>query len=207
MVYHTTPKMAQRKEAHRAKFLQTAIHLFAAQGYHATTVPDIVRQSGSSTGAFYFYFRNKEDVFAAALESIGQQLSAALNEAIPGAGEDVLQQMRTAVETLMIYLAEHSDQARVLIVESSGMTPKVAKVRRSIIASHCRSVEQALLKISASLPRLDPQVVASCWVGAVHEAVYQWLETPRGQRPKAQVLARHVSSFNLRGIGAVQERS
>jgi len=207
VVYRTTPKMARRKEENRARLLETAIRLFGSEGYHRTTVPDIVRESGSSTGAFYFYFRNKEDVFAAALESVGQQLSAALNEAISGAGEDVLRQMRTAVETLMMYLAQHPDQARVLIVESSGMTPNVAKVRRSIIASHCRSVEQALLKISESLPSLDPRVVASCWVGAVHESVYQWLETPKAKRPNAQTLARQVSSFNLRAIGARQEGS
>ena len=62
MVYRTTPKMAQRKEAHRTKLLETAIRLFGKHGYHATTVPMIVKASGSSTGSFYFYFRNKEDV-------------------------------------------------------------------------------------------------------------------------------------------------
>ncbi len=201
MVYRTTPKMAERKEAHRAKFLQTAIRLFGRQGFHATTVPAIVQESGSSTGAFYFYFRNKEDVFAATLEFIGEQVSAALNKAISSAAEDTLSQMRTAMEALIVYLAEHPNEARVLIVESSGMTRQVAKIRRNIIASHSRSVEQALVNISGSLPRLDPHVIASCWVGAVHEAVYQWLLMPKGQRVQAETLARQVSSFNLRGIG------
>jgi AcrR family transcriptional regulator len=197
--------MAKRKEAHRAKFLQTAIRLFGSRGFHATTVPDIVRESESSTGAFYFYFRNKEDAFAAALEFIGDQVSAALNKAISRAGQDALSQMRAAVVALIVYLAEHPDEARVLIVESSGLTQQVAKVRRQIIASHCRSVEQALLSISDSLPRLDPHVAASCWVGAVHEAVYQWLQTPKRQRATSETLARYVSSFNLRGIGASVE--
>ena len=202
MVYRTTPKMAQRKEANRARILDTAIRLFGARGYHATTVPDIFRESRSSNGAFYLYFRNKEDVFATALEFIGQQISAALNQAIAGTGENPLSQMRAAVETLIRYLAEHPHEARVLIVESSGMTPRLAQVRRAIIASHCRSVERALTALSDSLPHLDPRVVASCWVGAVHEAVYQWLETPPSQRTKTETLAREVSSFNLRGIGA-----
>src|SRR5579864_2518107 len=86
--------MAKRKEAHRAKFLQTAIRLFGSKGYHATTVPDIVREAGSSTGAFYFYFRNKEDVFASVLEFVGEQLAAALNKAIAGASENAISQMR-----------------------------------------------------------------------------------------------------------------
>ena len=201
MVYRTTPKMAKRKEAHRAKFLQTAVRLFGSQGFHATTIPNIVHQSESSTGAFYFYFRNKEHVFSAALKFIGEQVSTAVNKAILSAGEDTISQMRAAVVALIVYLAEHPDEARVLIVESSGMTPQVAKVRRNIIASHSRSVQQALAKISGSLPRLDPYVVASCWVGAVHEAVYQWLQTPKSQRANAETLARQVCSFNLRGIG------
>jgi TetR/AcrR family fatty acid metabolism transcriptional regulator len=202
VVYRTTPKMAQRKEANRARILETAIHLFGAQGYHATTVPDIVRDSGSSNGAFYLYFRNKEDVFAVALQLIGDQVSAALNQAIAAAGENAISQMRAAVEALIHYLAAHPHEARVLIVESSSMTPRLAQVRRSIIASHCRSVEQALTALAGSLPRFDPHVVATCWVGAVHEAVFQWLETPKAQRTKTEALAREVSSFNLRAIGA-----
>lgn len=75
MAYRTTPKMALRKEARRTKLLNTAVRIFGKRGYHAATVPMIVRASGSSTGSFYFYFRNKEDVFAAALERFGERVS------------------------------------------------------------------------------------------------------------------------------------
>jgi AcrR family transcriptional regulator len=193
--------MAKRKEAHRARLLQTAIRLFGKLGYHATTVPRIVRESASSTGAFYFYFRNKEDIFACALEAIGEQIAGVLNKAIATTGEDTIFKMKVAVETFILYLVEHPDEARILIVESSGLSARLAKVRRSIIASHCRSVERALMSISRSLPRLDPKVAASSWVGAVHESVCQWLESPAENRISAEALAREISNFNLRGIG------
>jgi len=205
LAYRTTPKMAKRKEVHRAKLLQIAIRLFGKQGYHATTVPRIVRGSASSTGAFYFYFRNKDDIFARALEAIGEQIADALNKAMASARGDTISQMRVAVETFILYLAEHPDEARILIVESSGLSAKLAKIRRSIIASHCRSVEKALTSISGTLPRLDPKVVASCWVGAVHESVYQWLESSAENRISTEALAREISGFNLRGIGERQE--
>jgi len=205
VTYRTTPKMAKRKEAHRAKLLQIAIRLFGKQGYHATTVPRIVRESGSSTGAFYFYFRNKDDIFACALQAIGEQIAAVLNKAMTSARGDTISQMRVAVETFILFLAQHPDEARILIVESSGLSAKLAKVRRSIIASHCRSVEQALTSISGSLPRLDPKVVARCWVGALHESVFHWLESPTERHISAEALARQISEFNLRGIGAGKE--
>ena len=50
-------------------------------------------------------------------------------------------------------------------------------------------------------------VVASCWVGAVHETVYQWLQTPKRQRITAETLAGEVSRCNLRGIGAERDVS
>jgi AcrR family transcriptional regulator len=193
--------MAKRKEAHRAKLLPTAIRLLGKHDYHATTIPSIVRESGSSTGAFYFYFRNKEDLFAQGLEVIGEQVAGALNKAIADAGKDTICQMRAAVETLVLYLADHPNEAHILIVESSALTPKLAKVRRSIIASHCRSVERALTSISRLLPRLDSKVVANCWVGAVHESVRQWLESATENRISAEALAREISGFDLRGIG------
>src|SRR5579864_5493064 len=121
LVYRTTPKMALRKQAHRANLLKTAVALFGKHGYHATTVPMIVKASGSSTGSFYFYFRNKEDVFSAALENFGERIAAALNAAIALAGENPLRQMRAAVEGLVLFLADNPDEARILIVESSGL--------------------------------------------------------------------------------------
>ena len=202
MVYRTTPKMKERKEAHRAKLLQTAIGLFGKRGYHATTVPSIVQKSGSSTGAFYSFFRNKDDIFASTLELIGNRIAAALNKAIANESGSTRVQMKLAVETFVAYLIENPYEARILIVESSGLAGRLAKVRRAIIESHCRSVELALASISNSLPRLEPKVAASCWVGAVHESVFQWLESPPADRISAKALAKEISEFNLRGIGA-----
>jgi AcrR family transcriptional regulator len=204
MAYRTTRKMGERKEARRKKLLSAAIGIFGWKGYHATTVPMIVRAANSSVGSFYFYFRNKEDVFASALEGLGQQIAAALNEALRAAGPDVLAQMRAAVKALVRFLAENPEEARILIVESSGLGKRLEAVRRQVIESHTRSVEQTLRALADRLPPLDAAVVASCWVGAVYEAVYRWLGQAASGRPAAEHLADAIAEFNLRGIGAPQ---
>ena len=202
MVYRTTPKMARRKEAHRTKLLETAVQLFAKHGYHTTTVPMIVKASGSSTGSFYFYFRNKEDVFAAALERLGERIAEALNAAIIVAGENPLQQMRAAVERLVLFMAENPDDARILIVESSGLGARLERIRRRIVDSHARSVEKALVQLRSALPLLNPTLAARCWVGSVYESVHHWLEEPIMRRHPSRMVASAVAEFNLRGIGA-----
>jgi AcrR family transcriptional regulator len=202
MAYRTTQKIAERKEARRKKLLSAAVKIFGWKGYHATTVPMIVRAANSSVGSFYFYFRNKEEVFASALEALGDQISAALNAALCAAGPDVLAQMRAAVKSLVRFLAENPEEARILIVESSGLGKRLEAVRREVIESHTKSVEQALRTLADRLPPLDATVVASCWVGAVYEAVYRWLGQAQGVRPPAEHLAEAIAEFNLRGIGA-----
>jgi AcrR family transcriptional regulator len=194
--------MALRKEAHRAKLLRTAIRLFGKHGYHATTVPMIVRESGSSTGSFYFYFRNKEDVFAVALETFGKRITGALKAAVAAAGDDPLLQMEAAVQRLVLLMSVNPDEARILIVESSGLSPRLEQIRRNIIDGHAQSVERALVALASVLPPLDATVVARCWVGAVYESVYHWLGQPSNERRPARIFAAAVSDFNLRGIGA-----
>jgi AcrR family transcriptional regulator len=175
--------------------------LFGAQGYAATTVPMIVKESGSSTGGFYFYFKNKEDVFAAAMEWLGERIAAALNQAISEQKHPLLQ-MRAAVEALFLFLAQNPTEARILIVESSGLSGRLEEVRREILASHARSVESALGTVAPMLPPMRPAVVARCWVGAVYQAAWWWLEQPAQSRPSAEAVAGEVAEFNLRGIGA-----
>jgi len=201
VVYRTTPKMLERKAARRSKLLAEAIRIFGEKGFHATTVPMIVLAAGSSTGAFYLYFRNKEDVFAAVLEALEGKISAAINEATAAAGPDVLLHMRAAVGALVRFLAEHPREARILIVESSGLGKRLESVRRRVIESHTKGVEQALAALADRLPPMESAVAARCWVGAVYEAVFDWLEQPPNKRLPPERLAKAITEFNLRAIG------
>ncbi len=46
----------------KEKILKTAIELFSKQGYERTSIRDITRESGVSTGTLYFHFKNKKDI-------------------------------------------------------------------------------------------------------------------------------------------------
>ncbi|HEY2184365.1 MAG TPA: TetR/AcrR family transcriptional regulator [Xanthobacteraceae bacterium] len=49
----------------RARLLDTAMQVIRAQGYSATTVDDICRAAGLTKGAFFHYFKSKEDLAVA----------------------------------------------------------------------------------------------------------------------------------------------
>jgi AcrR family transcriptional regulator len=69
------------------KLLDAGVKVFAAKGFHATRVDDIVKVAKTSHGTFYLYFANKEDLFAALVQDVGDQLTT-LTTALEPIGPD-----------------------------------------------------------------------------------------------------------------------
>jgi AcrR family transcriptional regulator len=53
----------------RAEIVAAAARLFSANGFHATSMADIISEAGLSAGAVYRYFRSKEELIAAVAET------------------------------------------------------------------------------------------------------------------------------------------
>jgi AcrR family transcriptional regulator len=75
------PKISEeQRQARRTQILDIAGRCFARQGFHRTTMEDIIRALKSSPGAVYCYFRGKSDIIAAIAEQRHKRESALLNE-------------------------------------------------------------------------------------------------------------------------------
>jgi AcrR family transcriptional regulator len=60
------PKVDQSYlDARRREILEAAMECFSREGFHRTTMQDIVKETGRSAGAIYRYFKTKEDIVAA----------------------------------------------------------------------------------------------------------------------------------------------
>lgn len=59
----------EHREQRRQEILAAAWKLFAGNGFHATSMAQIIAASGLSAGAVYLYFRSKEDLIAATAET------------------------------------------------------------------------------------------------------------------------------------------
>ncbi|MGA7420634.1 MAG: helix-turn-helix domain-containing protein [Acidimicrobiales bacterium] len=63
----STERSARDASATRSALLEAAAELFAEKGYGETSIRDITRRSGVTSGAVYGHFRNKADLLAEAV--------------------------------------------------------------------------------------------------------------------------------------------
>ena len=66
--------LGEQGERTRAKLLDAALGVFRERGYAGARIDDITRSAGTSHGAFYLYFANKQDV----LEALAAQTAGAM---------------------------------------------------------------------------------------------------------------------------------
>ena len=86
----TTTRQARAVET-RKKIIQAAKVLIAAKGFAETSIEDIAKQAGVSTGSFYTYFKKKEDV----VEALNQTDFYRLAEIVNGMKDkDILDRLR-----------------------------------------------------------------------------------------------------------------
>lgn len=78
------PKVsAEHGDARQRQILDAALECFSRQGFHKTTMKDIVRESGLSAGAIYNYFSSKGEIIDAIARERHASERALLEAALP----------------------------------------------------------------------------------------------------------------------------
>jgi AcrR family transcriptional regulator len=85
--------------ARRDEILQAAETCFARQGFHQTTIQDVIRESGLSAGGIYGHFASKEDLIQAIGESRHARDGALFG--IAGEDSDPLQDLRAIARAFL----------------------------------------------------------------------------------------------------------
>lgn len=80
------PKVtAEHRDARRREIAQAALRLFARKGFQATSVADIIAESGLSAGAIYGHFKNKDELMQVAITDLLDFHMAAVRDESRGA--------------------------------------------------------------------------------------------------------------------------
>ena len=202
------PKVGQaHRESRRATILAAAEYCFARNGFHQTTMDDIVKRSGLSKGAVYGYFASKGDLIEA-LANVRHEAEAAINAAALSAADPVDGLIRLIHAYARELAAKRANDARRVQIHSWAEAMREPRIRRHIVQglSHPKATVVELMTRGQSTGRLahdvDAESVARALIALLQGLV---LQIAWGEQVDVTACARVAERF-LRGL-IVQNRS
>lgn len=135
--------LTPKAERTRGLLLDTALRLFAEQGYGATTMRDIATAAGTSTGLTYRYFRRKEELARALYAQLADELVARAADLPPGTVAEryaavlhakvaLIEPHRGALTALFAAALDPDDDVGVL---SAGTAPVRQRVQDALLVA------------------------------------------------------------------------
>lgn len=165
----------------RETLSDAACELFLEQGYEATTVAEISRRAGVSRSSFFNYFDSKSAVLWAGLDARIERFEEQLSDA--GQGD-----VAAAVLALSAEFAPDALALAMVNDTAMGVAEELARDAALRSARIARTVSAALVRAGAD--RLEADVRAAAWGGAVLAAIANWARAGAGRAELSQYVAR-----------------
>ena len=115
--------------------LDTAARLFAQQGYQKTSVDEIARLAGVSTGTVYYYFKSKELLLEAVQLRSVEAWNEATHTAARAAPDSRAARIATALRASAAYAMKDPVMRGLLTQDPRVFLPHNDKLKEAIIAS------------------------------------------------------------------------
>jgi AcrR family transcriptional regulator len=167
MTDRTSPKAAQG-EATRQRTIAQAREFFALYGYARTSIEELVRKLELTRGALYHHFPSKDQLFAAVLEAVQEDVACRIAFAVDAVG-DPRQKVLVGCQAFLQAALDPQVQQIMLI---DGPAVIGWNAWREIDARHgARSLREGLSILSKNgLLRVDSEAAAHLLSGALNEA-------------------------------------
>lgn len=191
-------RLTQRGKERRAQILAYATERFAADGYHPTSVSDIVDGLGVGKGVFYWYFDSKEELFVEILRTAQTDMRRRQQREIAGV-DDPVERLQLGVRAAVLWMAEHDDLHRLFEFArtESAFNGAMRAGQRVLVGDAVAHLKEAI--VEGRIPDRDPEVLAHAILGVANHLTRVYIGS-RGQDPAA--VADMVVSFCMQGIGA-----
>jgi len=138
-------KLTSRGRDRRSAIIKKATKLFAEQGYHPTSVQDIVDALGVGKGVFYWYFPSKDELLKEILRASLFDLRTTQQKAI-GDSDNPLERLERGIRASVGWYANNQDLLRVTMFcfTEQQFARALLKGRRVSIADTAQHISEAV---------------------------------------------------------------
>ncbi len=186
----------------RERIMDAALNIFSRKGYHDTRMDEIVEEASTSKGSIYFHFPNKEQLFLALVDQFADLLERRVNEAI--ASKQGMERVSMALTTVLETFGKYRRPAKLLLVQAVGLGSIFERKRLEVTDRFANLIQGYLDEaiIEGDIQKVDTQVVAHAWMGAIYNVVIQWVYTGE---PTQERILNALLPLLLKSVGYQQD--
>lgn len=171
---------ALRRER-RARLLASGFAQFSERGFHGTSIEQLCGAARVTPRHFYEEFESREALLAAIFDATVQGVLEVLQTAVLGGEGTLGERVAAALRAVLEHLLEDPRRARLLFVETLGVSPAMERRRRDALHAVADFVEAraSLLRSQGALPAgVDARLGALALVGGTAELVLEAIQSP-----------------------------
>jgi AcrR family transcriptional regulator len=183
----------------REQLLEVALHVFAARGFHQTSMNDVAEAAGVTKPVLYQHFTSKRSLYLELLELVSLRLMAAIDDATSAAAGP-REQVERGLRAYFRFVVDSPDEYQLMF---GGGTRRDAE-----FAQESARLERSIAEVIADLITVeglaehDRQLLAHGIVGLAEGATRHWLGD--GLDLDADEVTDRVADLAWRGLRGIR---
>ncbi|MGZ6275800.1 MAG: TetR/AcrR family transcriptional regulator [Syntrophales bacterium] len=190
----------------RTEILSQAERIFAARGFHNTTMAEIANASGFATGTLYQFFEGKEALYNVMVSEKIDRMYSEIRDSV-SREEKPTGKIEKLVEAHFRFVENNVDFCD-LLIRGEGLTlsDKGTILRDKLVADYFNHIGfvEGIMRFgmeTGTLKSGDPRMMAYTLLGIIRSFFYYWMLTNQDIPLSDKVGC--VSDIFLRGVGQV----
>jgi AcrR family transcriptional regulator len=177
--------------------MEFAAHRFAENGFHPTSVAEIVQGLGVGKGVFYWYFSSKDELFLEILREAQTSMRRRQEQAIAGI-DDPVRRIEEGIRATTAWSAEHPELFTLFqfAVTEERFAPALRKGQQVAVRDVVRHIREAI-DIGEIPEDADAELLAHAVLGVAGQLVRTFIHE-QGRDPGE--VAEAAVEFCLHGL-------
>jgi len=169
------------KDQRELEIKEAALKIFAAKGYHRTTMAEIAMEAGYGKGTIYWYWKSKEQLYFALISDLHDEILALVDEA-GTAGSPALTKIKNLAEGMIDIYYRNREYCklswRMRAEELQSFSPEYVEALHNYVMRTRQALETLLKQASEEgfFKGIDPYYLSCIILGMVEGMEIQWLE-------------------------------
>jgi len=187
----------------RAAIIEQAGKIFAAKGFHNTTVAEIAGASGFAVGTLYQFFESKEQLYTLVLTEKLGMMYAGIQKAV-AEETDLLRKIDTLVAAQFRFVENNAEFCGIFVRgDHLSLSEGSVELRKRMVSDYAVYVSfiEGVMRDgirTGILKKMDPWMMAAALTGIINSYTAKWLTVAEGASLMDNV--QFVVDIFLRGV-------